>query len=386
MSEKTSPVVKDTFVNRLLGRVTLSGWLALAAPLLAIVFAALVTGIVLAVTGNPPLETLELMVEYGTQPRTMVLTLNSATLYYISALAVALGFRMNLFNIGVDGQYRVAAIIAAAVGGAGLPLPGWLQALVILAAAMATGALWAAIAGLLKAYRGVSEVVSTIMLNYIATSLVAYLLVNVFGVAVAGSNNIGTKPIPEESRIPGLALIPGTESKVFGLIILAALLGIAFHVLLNRTRFGFDLRTTGLNQEAAVAGGVNVKRMVVIAMVISGGIAGLAGMPQLMGSSYSYSLDFPAGLGFTGIAIALLGRNNPVGIAFAAILWGFLYNSAQILDLHDVPTEIVEIMQGITVLSVVIAYELVHRYRIAAEQRKVSKELAAAPAPEGASK
>ncbi|MFI6476706.1 ABC transporter permease [Nonomuraea sp. NPDC050663] len=381
---QTSPGTKDTFLNRLLGRIPLSGWLALAAPVVAILFAGIVTAIVLAVTGNPPLETIGIMVEYGTQPRTMVLTLNLATLYYIAALAVALGFRMNLFNIGVDGQYRLAAIMAAALGGSGLNLPGWLMIILIIVTAAVTGAVWAAIAGLLKAYRGVSEVVSTIMLNYIGTSVVAYLLVNVFGVAVAGSNNIGTAPIPEDARVPGVAFIPGTEAKVFGLILLAAALGIGFHVLLNKTRFGFDLRTTGLNQEAAVASGVNVKRMVVTAMVLSGGVAGLIGMPQLLGASYSYSLDFPSGIGFTGIAIALLGRNNPVGIAFGAILWGFLDSSSNILNLHDISPEIVQIMQGIIVLSVVVAYELAHRYRISAEQRRVSRELAA-PVKEGAS-
>ncbi|WP_084961580.1 ABC transporter permease [Thermoactinospora rubra] len=379
MTTTTGP--KDTFLNRLLGRIPLTGWLALAAPVAAVVFAGLVTALVLLVTGNPPVETLTTMVEYGTQPRTMVLTLNSATMYYISAIAVALGFRMNLFNIGVDGQYRLAAILAAAVGGSAV-LPGFALTVLVIVVAMAVGAAWAAIAGILKATRGVSEVISTIMLNTIASSIVAYLLVNVVG--VRRDNNIGTRPIPEDSWVPGVALVPGTQAKVFGLIFLAIALGIGFHVLLNRTRFGFDLRTTGANREAAIASGVNVKRMVVIAMVISGAVAGLAGMPQLLGASYSYSLDFPAGLGFNGIAIALLGRNNPIGVAIGALLWGFLDNSATILDLQEVPPEIVQIMQGVIVLSVVIGYELAHRYRIAAEQRKVSRELAAPAAVEGA--
>lgn len=367
---------EDTFLNRLMGRISLTGWLAVAAPAAAIVFAGLITALVLGVTGHPPLETLGTMIEYGTQPRTMVLTLNSATLYYISALAVALGFRMNLFNIGVDGQYRLAAIMAAAVGGS-LSLPGPLLIVVMLVVAALVGGLWAAIAGLLKATRGVSEVISTIMLNTIGGSVVAYLLVSAFGVPVAGSNNIGTKPIPEDAWVPGIQLIPGTESQVFGLLLLAVALGVGYHILLNRTRFGFDLRATGLNKEAAVASGVNVKRMVIVAMAISGAVAGLAGMPQLLGSSHSYSLDFPTGLGFTGIAIALLGRNHPVGVAVGALLWGFLDNSSNILDLHGISPEIVQIMQGVIVLSVVVAYELVHRYRLVAEQRRVSRELAA---------
>ncbi|GAA3841306.1 ABC transporter permease [Sphaerisporangium flaviroseum] len=376
----------SSFSDRLLGRVRLGGLLALAAPLLAIVFAAIVTAIILQLTGSAPLHTMNLLVDYGSQPRTIVMIINLATTYYISALAVAIGFRMNLFNIGVDGQYRLAALIAAAVGGA-LVLPGPLHVLVTVLVAVAVGGLWASLAGLLRVTRGVSEVISTIMLNAIATGLGAWLLTtDRLAVAVSGSNNIGTKPIPPSGQFPGLALIPGTQAKVFGFVIVAALLGVAYHVLFNWTRFGFDMRATGRSESAAVASGVNVKKMVLLTMIISGAAAGLVGMPQLLGASYSYSLDFPTGLGFTGIAIALLGRNNPVGIAIGALLWSYLDNSSDILDLEGIPKEIVIIMQGTIVLSVIVAYELVHRYRIAAEQRRVSRQLSPGdPAPkEGA--
>lgn len=375
------------FADRLLGRAGLSGALSLAAPILAVVFAGLITSVVLLLTGAPPLETLVIMVEYGTQPRSIVLTLNYATTFYLSALAVAIGFRMNLFNIGVDGQYRLAALVAAAVGGA-LTLPAPLHVALIVCVAMLVGAGWASIAGLLKVRRGVSEVISTIMLNAVATALGAWLLNKErLAVEVAGSNNIGTRPLGPSAQVPGLAIVPGAGSKVFGLIVLAVVMGVLYHVLLNRTRFGFDLRATGRSEPAAVASGVNVKRMILIAMVLSGAMAGLVGMPQLLGASYSYGLDFPTGLGFTGIAIALLGRNNPVGIAFGALLWAFLDTSSGILQLHDISPEIVMIMQGTIVLSVIVAYELVHRYRISAGQRRVSRELAGgAPArPEGVS-
>jgi general nucleoside transport system permease protein len=369
---------KSTFADRLLGRVRLRGPVVLVAPILAIVFAGLITSIVLLITGDPPLDTLLLMVEYGTRPRSIVLTLNSATYYYLSALAVAIGFRMNLFNIGVDGQYRLAALVAAAVGGA-VTLPAPLHVALIIFVAMVVGAGWASIAGLLKVRRGVSEVISTIMLNAIATALGAWLLnKDRFAVEVSGSNNIGTKPIGASGQVPGLELIPGTTSKVFGLIILAVAPGILYHVLINKTRFGFDLRATGRSESAAVASGVNVKRMVLIAMMLSGAMAGLVGMPQLLGASYSYSLDFPTGLGFIGIAIALLGRNNPVGIAFGALLWAFLDTSSNILQLHEISPDIVQIMQGTIVLSVIVAYELVHRYQISAGQRRVSRQLASA--------
>lgn len=378
---------ESTFADRLLGRVRLDGLLSLAAPILAIVFAGLITSVVLLLTDAPPLETLGIMADYGVQPRSIVLTLNSATTFYLSALAVAIGFRMNLFNIGVDGQYRLAALVAAAVGGA-IVLPAPLHIALIVVVAMLVGAGWAAVAGLLKVRRGVSEVISTIMLNAIATALGAWLLNKErLAVEVSGSNNIGTRPLGPSAQVPGLAIVPGTEAKVFGLVVLAVVMGIMYHVLLNRTRFGFDLRATGRSESAAVASGVNVKRMVLIAMTLSGAMAGLVGMPQLLGASYSYSLDFPTGLGFTGIAIALLGRNNPVGIAFGALLWAFLDTSSSILQLHDISPEIVMIMQGTIVLSVIIAYELVHRYQVSAGQRRVSRELeSGAPAQaEGAS-
>ncbi|MCU0264742.1 MAG: ABC transporter permease [Actinomycetia bacterium] len=343
--------------------------IALAAPVLAILFSVVVISVVLLAVGDNPFDVFSKMIEYGTQPRTEVLILNSATIYYFSAVAVAIGFKMNLFNIGVDGQYRLAAFAAAVVGGS-INLPAPLHVLVILVTAVLVGAMWAGIAAVLRAYRGVSEVISTIMLNFIATGVIAYLLQpGRLAVEVQGSNNIGTEPIPPSGQVPGMAIIPGTESKVYGLAILAVLVGFGYWFLLNRTRFGFDLRATGMSESAAVSSGVDIKRMIVAAMLLSGAVAGLVGMPQLLGSSYSYSLDFPAGLGFTGIAIALLGRNNAVGIAFGALLWGFLDNSAQILDLEGVPKEIVTIMQGTIVLSVVIAYELVRRYRLREQQR-----------------
>ncbi len=360
--------------------------LVLAAPVLAIIFAGVLTSIVLVIAGNSPTAALRTLIDSAQKPRIQVQILNLATLYYLSAIAVAIGFRMNLFNIGVDGQYRLAALIAAAVGGA-ITLPAPLHVGVILLTAVAVGAGWAGIAGLLKVTRGVSEVISTIMLNTIATALGAYLLTEHFAHPIAGSNNIGTKPIPASGQVPGISLIPDAPNKVFGLIILAILVGIGYAVLLNRTRFGFDLRATGRSESAAVASGVNVKRMVLITMLISGGVAGLVGMPQLLGASYSYSLDFPTGIGFTGIAIALLGRNNPIGIAFGALLWGFLDASSVSLDLEGISKEIVVIMQGTIVLSVVVAYELVRRYGLAQEQRRVSRELSdrtAAGQPEGA--
>ena len=173
--------------------------------------------------GDPVWSTFALLLDYGQRPRSITLVLNSATTYYLSALAVAIGFRMNLFNIGVDGQYRLAAMTAAWVGGA-VALPPGLHQLVIVLVAVLVGGLWAGLAGLLKATRGVSEVISTIMLNAIATGLVAFFLRKV-AVPVAGSNNIGTAPIPGSGRLGGLPLVPGSPLEVFGFLPVAVLAG-----------------------------------------------------------------------------------------------------------------------------------------------------------------
>jgi len=359
--------------------------LTLAAPLLAIAFAVLVTSIILILTGDP-VGTVWETIFTRPKPRNVVNIINSGSVLYLSALAAAVGFRMNLFNIGVDGQYRIAAFVAAWVAGEAW-LPGFLNVLLALLVAMLVGAMWAGIAGLLRVTRGVSEVISTIMLNAIATAVVAYLLRQA---AVPGSNNITTKPIPESSRVTGFDIIPGAANAVYGLAVLAVLAGLFYWLLLSRTTFGFNLRATGQSETAAVASGISVGRMVVYSMLISGAIAGLIGMPLLFGDSYSYGVTFQAGLGFAGIAVALLGRNHPVGIAFGALLFAYLNEQANPLQLKaGVSDDIVNIIQGVIVLSVVIAYEVVRRYNNAAEQRKVAQQLAesraAAPATQGVS-
>jgi general nucleoside transport system permease protein len=357
--------------------------LGLAAPVGALVFALLVCSVILAVTGHSLADAGQAIVDSANRPRTLVNSINSATNYYLAAVAVAIGFRMNLFNIGVDGQYRMAALIAAGFAGATFMdgLPPFVRVTATVVVAVAVGAVWAGIAAVLKVTRGVSEVISTIMLNAIAIYLGQYLLLKM-SVPVAGSNNIGTRPISEGGQVPGFDY-PGSTSKIYGLILLAVLVGILYWFMLSRTRFGFDLKATGLSESAAVVSGVSVRRMVLYAMLLSGGVAGLVGMPQLLGASHSFALDFPAGLGFIGIAVALLGRNHPVGMAIAALLWGILDNASNSLDVAGVPREIVVIMQGVVVLSVVIAYELVRRYRVMLEQRDVGRALGTAKVLQG---
>ncbi|MFF9816801.1 ABC transporter permease [Streptomyces sp. NPDC014006] len=350
---------------------------AVAGPVVALVAAILLTSVVLLASGKNPIEPYRLMLEQIGYSDIQVLIVNQASLYYIAALAVALGFRMNLFNIGVDGQYRLGAMVTAVVG-AHVALPSFVQVPLLLLVGALTGAMWAGIAGVLKVTRGVSEVVATIMLNSIATALIGYLtLTDNFGVLVGDNNTTGI--MKKSGWVPGIDLGPDV-GEIYGLVFLAVLLGIAYWLVLNRTRFGFDLRATGASETAAAASGVDAKKMVLTAMLISGAVAGVSGLPLLLGETHTYSLSFPAGLGFTAIGIALLGRNHPGGIALASLLWAFLDKASPALD-YAVPVayekEIATIMQGVIVFTVVISYEAVRQWGLRRQQKQVGAQLAA---------
>ena len=164
--------------------------------------------------------------------------------------------------------------------------------------------------------------------------------------------------------MPGWNLFGDLAGPVWGLTLLAVVVGVAFWVLLNKTRFGFDLRATGASQTAAVASGIKVNRMVLASMLLSGGVAGLIWMPALFGAAHTYGTTFQLGLGFTGIAVALLGRNQPVGMIFGALLFAFLTAQSNPLTLlTDISPNVVQITQGVIVLAVVVAYEVGRRHR-----------------------
>ena len=353
--------------------------LALAAPLLAGVVALAVAAIALLVSGSNPATVYARMLSEGTTLRSLLITVNNAVPLYLSGLAVALGFRMGLFNIGVEGQYQLAALMAAAAGAA-VVLPGPLHLVFVVLVAMVVGALWAGVAAVLKTARGVSEVISTIMLNVIAGGIAAYLLSTYLQERVVGSNNSRTPRLEESARFPNLDPVlrslgvePPQGTRLGGFLLVAIVVGFLYWLLVSRSRFGFDLRATGLSPSASVASGIDAKRMTIVTMLMSGAIAGLVGMSQLVGSSYAYGLDFTSGLGFTGIGVALLGRGSPVGVAIGALLFAFLERSSATLQRIDVPTEIYVIMQGSIVLSVVVAYEAVRRIGVAQAERSVRR-------------
>ena len=343
---------------------------AVLAPVMAVLVALLISVLVIAAIGENPVTALQVMTDLGDTPsqqmQSVVVILNRAIPLFLAGLAVCIAFRMGLFNIGVEGQYRLATILAAAVGAA-VALPGPLHVLLIIVVAMVVGALWAGLVGVLKVTRGVSEVISSIMLNFIALGLASYLLTGPLRGSPPGASIINTATIPESGRFPGLNGLFGVlglaqpRTQLFGFLTVAIVVGIAVAVLLKRTRFGFDLRATGLSPSAAQASGVDARGMVIKTMLISGAVAGLIGLPDLLGEQYKFGTQFTAGFGFLGIAVALLGRNNPVGIAFAALLFGFLDRAAIPLQFADIPASVVTIIQGTIVLAVVIANEIARR-------------------------
>jgi ABC-type uncharacterized transport system permease subunit len=350
----------------------------LFAPVLAVVVALVISSIVMAVLQVNPFKVFAVMVDFGETPTQqvtqIVVVLNRAIPLFLSGLAVAIAFRMGLFNIGVEGQYRLGTIVAAAVGAA-VALPGPLHVLLIIVVAMIVASAWAGIVAVLKITRGVSEVISSIMLNFVALGLASYLLTGPFRGSPEGASIISTKDIPESGWMPSLNKIfdvfglANPPRQLYGFLIIAVLVGVAMAILLGRTRFGFDLKASGLSPSAASASGVNARSMVLKTMLLSGAVAGLIGLPDLLGNTHSYTTDFTAGLGFLGIAVALLGRNNPVGIAFAALLFAFLDRSLVPLQIADFPSSVVTIIQGTIVLAVVVANEVARRLARRTAQR-----------------
>ena len=344
----------------------------------ALLVSLVVLAIVLAVLGVDPVKSLKALFDFGPTPRAesnQIRTwINRSVPLFLSGLAVSVGFRMNLFNIGVEGQYTVAAVVAAAAG-AMVHLPQALHIAFILLVAMAAGAAYASVPAVLKVKRGVNEVITTIMLNSIAVGLIAYLLRGpLHDPALPKNASPSTRPLPESAWFPGFRSVFETfglqppSREVGGFIFVAIVVGVIVSVVMNRTRFGFALRASGRNSTAAAASGIPAGRMTMQAMLLSGALAGLVGMPQVLGEDHAYSINFVAGLGFSGIAVA-------------ALLFAFLDRAGPSLQRVDIPPSVVVITQGVIVLSVVIVNEVARRMLERAEERRVGAGTRSATPP-----
>ena len=331
----------------------------LAAPAAALLVALVVTSAALLIGGKDPLVAFQKMIKYGGSVDSLIVAINQSLPLITSALAVAIGFKMNLFNIGVEGQYRLAGLVAAAVG-ANIAGPGIFKIIATILVAMIVGSLFASIAGVLKALRGVNEVVATIMLNGIAYSFIAALLHWKLIASIHGSF-LSTNKFPESAWFPVVTVRKGTVLYLW--VIPVVLLAVGYHYLVNRSRFGYDLRATGMNPSAARTSGVSPTRMIIVTMAISGALAGLVGISYLLNQYHTYTQDFPQQVGFGGIAVALVGRQKAVGMVITAFLFAMIARMSQVLPdppLHA-PKEIGPIISGTMMLSAVIVYELVQR-------------------------
>lgn len=326
-----------------------NGWLEALIPLLAVALALLLgAGLILAV-GKDPLAALDALwtANFGSR-RGFGETLVSFTPLVFTGLSVALAFRCGLFNIGGEGQFLVGGL-AAAIAGYGLQgLPGWLHAGAALLAGALAGAVWAGIPGLLKAYRGVHEVVNTIMMNYIALYLVNYLLINFF-------KREGPLPItPPVAPAARLALILEPSRLTTGLYLALAAAGLIWF-LLWRTAPGYEIRAVGLAPFAAEYAGISVPLNTLKAMGLAGALAGLAGAVQVLGVQGAFydPIGGFVGYGFDGIAVSLLGRNHPIGLLPAAFLFAILdRGSAGMQAMAGIPKAVVWVVQAGVVLLV----------------------------------
>lgn len=351
-----------------------------ASSIAAVLIAFAISALLLVVTGKNPGTVVSVMADVATTTRFQFEMIERAVPLIIAAVAFAVAAKMNLFNIGVEGQY-LTGMFWAAVAGTYVELPGFLQILFILAVGMAAGAAWAGIAGYLKVRLGVSEVISTIMLNAIALQITDWLFNDFFRYDDGtGSLDVRTRPIPEQGRTPDWF-----DGRLNSYIVVAIVVVVAYWVLVSKSRLGFRLRASGMNPTAASTSGIASGRMIMIAMLISGAVAGLAGLQYLVGDAHAYGPSRPGGYGFSGLSVALLGRNHPVGIVLAGILWGYLESAAGPLQLEDIPRSIVNVIQGITLFSVVIVNEVVNRWYTRRTTEQAAARLVRERALEGAS-
>ena len=281
----------------------------------------------------------------------------NATPLIFTGLAVMLGFKGGLFNIGCEGQLYLAGFAAAWVGFNLNWGGGWVIISTCLASATLAGGFWGAIPGALKARYGVHEVINTIMLNFIAIALTNYLVTEVY--KAPDQMTPHTPLINEAAQLPRLSafssvFLPSNPVNIT-LFFAFALIGLT-QFLLKHTKWGYEIRFVGNAPEVATYAGINVRRVTVWTMALSGAVAGFAGVWEVMGYRYRFLDNFSPGFGFTGIAVALLGRNHPYGVLFAALLFGALNKGALDIEiLTNVPRELFLIIQAVLILLLVCA-------------------------------
>ena len=327
-------------------------------PLINIFLAMFVAGLVILAIGENPFEALNIMIAGAfSYPGSMGYTLYYTTNFIFTGLAVAVAFHANLFNIGGEGQAYIGGLgvglVLLALDGI---LPFWLLLPLAIGAAALFGMAWIAVPAYLQSYRGSHIVITTIMFNFIAFELMGYLLVNVL--KAPGQMSPESRTFEPEAHMPAMHEMLGwigieTTATPLNMSLLWALVCCLFvWFFIWRTRWGYMLRTVGQNESAAQYGGIDPRKIYMMALGISGALAGFVGLNEIMGSNHKLLMNFVAGYGFTGIAVSLMGRNHPIGIILASLLFGVLYQGGAELafEIPAISKEFIGAIQGLIIL------------------------------------
>jgi simple sugar transport system permease protein len=347
----------------------------------AFLFAGLVGSVIILAYGESPGFVYSTLWQFSTaRVSDVARVLEQATPLIFSALAVAVAFKAGMFNIGVEGQYIVGMMTATGAA-VWLDLPAVIHLPLVVLAAVAGSMIWAFVPAILKVKTGAHEVVTTIMMNGIAISLVAWALLNPLRTSDTGFVDLRSDRFSESALMPPLAPALGLEEQIPAsahltwLFPLALLASVAVWFLLYRTRLGYEARAVGASPGSAEAGGIGIGAVQLRVFLISGALAGFVGLNYLLGDAGFFGVNYETTLGFTGIAVAFLGRNHPVGIVLAALLFGILFRGEDgIAVATDLPREITVIMEGLLILSVVVAYEIARRVQLRRQAEVIREE------------
>ncbi|WP_417147564.1 ABC transporter permease [Paratractidigestivibacter faecalis] len=332
--------------------------LTILVPIISVLLALVVGGIVIACLGKNPIQGYALLFSgsLGT-PQKFASSLVSACPLIFTALAAAFAYRCGVFNLGGEGQFimgAVSAIVFLLVTG----IEGIAGTVLAILVGTVVGALWAALPGIMKITRGLNEMITSIMLNYVATLFMGFIYTNAF-------RDGGNPQTPSVADSVMLAKIPGF--RIHTGVILAIVLGLVVAYVISKTSFGFKIRAVGLNPLASKVNGFNVKFLVVAAFVISGAIAGMGGAVELLGKQYRLMSGFGSGFGFDGVAIALIAQLNPLASLLVAIFFGALTTGASSMQVGImVPTAIVEIIRALIIIFSVAGVALIKLPKIQA--------------------
>jgi simple sugar transport system permease protein len=323
-------------------------------PLLNLLSALLVTALVIHLLGEDPVESMQILVNSAVvNPEGLAYTLFYASTFVFTGLAVSVAMQAGLFNIGAEGQMYLGGLgLTIAMLAFDASLPWYLLIPAGMLGAALFGALWAFIPGYLQAKRGSHIVVTTIMFNFIAASLMNFVIVKYL--IPPGEQNTASRVFAPGAELPRLSdWLPVLGDTPLNISFFLAIIALAVYgVMVSRSSWGYKLRATGLNQHAAHYAGVKISAMIIVTMLISGALAGLGAVNSIMGSTHYLSLNFVGGAGFIGIAIALMGRQHPVGIFLSAVLFGALTQGGFDLSLEkpNIPPEMVILIQGLIIL------------------------------------